>query len=191
LQNVTDAEDQPMSSPTLDPLSSLPPLPPPAVAPPPRPPKSPAFALFLSLFPGLGQVYNGQLAKAFTFFFGFVGSIYGAAEIAPLPFAFLIPFTYFFNLVDAYKSALQINLRGQGGDLPVEEEAGESPAWGAVLLGIGLLILVNNLGWINLAALQRYWPVLLILAGGFFLYRSTQAKKNAAPRVESFRDRID
>jgi hypothetical protein len=180
-----------MSSPILDPHSSLPPLPPPGMAPPPRPPKSPAFSLFLSLFPGLGQVYNGQLAKAFTFFFAFVGSIYGAAEIAPLPFAFLIPFSYFFNLVDAYKSAVQINLRGQGGALPVEEESGESPVWGGVLVAIGLMILVNNLGWINLAALQRYWPILLILVGGFFLYRSTQGKKSAPPREESFRDRID
>jgi purine-cytosine permease-like protein len=73
----------------------------------------------------------------------------------------------------------------------VEEESSESPVWGGVLVAIGLMILVNNLGWINLAALQRYWPILLILVGGFFLYRSTQGKKSAPPREESFRDRID
>ncbi|HEX6739107.1 MAG TPA: DUF5668 domain-containing protein [Vicinamibacteria bacterium] len=170
---------------------SLPPLPPPGPA-SPAPPKSPALALFLSLFPGLGQLYNGQVAKAFTFFFAFVGSIYGAAEIAGLPFGLLIPFTYFYNLVDAYRSATLINLRAQGGQVMPEEEAGESPAWGAVLLGLGVLILFNNLGWINLAALERYWPILLIAAGGFFLYRSVQQRKAAAPRPdERFRDRID
>ena len=180
-----------MSSPILDPHSNLPPLPPAGLPSAPQPPKSPAFSLFLSLFPGLGQVYNGQLAKAFTFFFGFVGSIYGAAEIAALPFALLIPFTYFFNLVDAYKSAVLINLRAQGGHLPEEEEPGESPVWGAVLAGIGLLILLNNLGWIHLAVLQRYWPLLLVAAGGFFLYRSTRGRKGVVRREESFRDRID
>jgi TM2 domain-containing membrane protein YozV len=194
LQNVAPdeaAEDQAMSSSMPDP-QSLPPLPPPGLAPPPPPPKSPPLALFLSLFPGLGQLYNGQVAKAFTFFFAFVGSIYGAAEIAALPFGLLIPFTYFYNLVDAYRSATLINLRAQGGQAPLEEEAGESPAWGAVLLGIGLLILFNNLGWINLVALERFWPVLLIAAGAFFLYRSVQQKKSTASRPEErFRDRID
>jgi hypothetical protein len=193
LQNVAPdeaAEDQAMSSPMTDP-QSLPPAPPPGLLPPPPAPKSPPLALFLSLFPGLGQLYNGQVAKAFTFFFGFVGSIYGAAEIAGLPFGLLIPFTYFYNLVDAYRSATLINLRAQGGEAVVEEDSGESPAWGAVLLGMGLLILLNNLGWINLAALERYWPVLLIAAGGFFLYRSVQRKKDAAARPEDrFRDRI-
>jgi TM2 domain-containing membrane protein YozV len=193
LQNVAPdeaAEEQAMSSSMPEP-QSLPPLPPPGPA-SPAPPKSPALALFLSLFPGLGQLYNGQVAKAFTFFFAFVGSIYGAAEIAGLPFGLLIPFTYFYNLVDAYRSATLINLRAQGGQVMPEEDAGESPAWGAVLLGLGVLILFNNLGWINLAALERYWPILLIAAGGFFLYRSVQQRKAAAPRPdERFRDRID
>jgi TM2 domain-containing membrane protein YozV len=192
LQNVAPdeaAEDQAMSSSMLDP-QPLPPLPPPGAAPPP-PPKSPALALFLSLFPGLGQLYNGQVAKAFTFFFAFVGSIYGAAEIAALPFALLIPFTYFYNLVDAYRSAALINVRAQGGEALPEEDSSESPAWGAVLLGMGLLILLNNLGWISLAALERFWPVLLIAAGAFFLYRSTQRRKAVARPEERFRDRLD
>ena len=75
------------------------------------------------MFPGIGQVYNGQVAKAFTYLFAFVASIYATAEIAALPFAFLIPFTYFFNLIDAFRSASQINLRAQGGRLEPEEIA--------------------------------------------------------------------
>src|SRR5262245_65933056 len=76
---------------------------------PPRLPKSPGLALVLSIFPGLGQIYNGQPAKAFTFFFSWVGCIYGAAEISGLPFGLLIPFVYFYNLVAAYRSAALIN----------------------------------------------------------------------------------
>src|SRR6188474_231267 len=61
-------------------------------------PKTPVVALVLSLFPGIGQIYNGQPAKALVFFFAWAGSIYLTAEAHPF-FAFLIAFTYFYNLV--------------------------------------------------------------------------------------------
>jgi Family of unknown function (DUF5683) len=151
-------------------------LPPPA---PPRTPKSPGLALFLSfLFPGVGQLYNGQLAKALCVFFAFVGSIYLAIEAGPLPFAFCIPFVVFFNLIDAYRSAVIINERAAGGAPPQEEEALESPLWGASLATIGLLALFNNLGWLRLAALARYWPLALIAVGGVFLYQSLNKRRN-------------
>jgi TM2 domain-containing membrane protein YozV len=137
--------------------------------------KSPGLALVLSLFPGLGQVYNGQPAKALVFFFGWAGSIYLSAEGNPMPFALLIPFVYFYNMVDAYRSAVLANARNAG--TAEEEGVAESPAWGASLVALGLLLLANNLGWLNLAALQRYWPLLLIVAGGIFVYGSVQKQK--------------
>lgn len=163
---------------TVPTAPSLPALP--AYAPPaPRQPKSPVLALVLSfLFPGAGQIYNGQLAKALFMFFGFVGSIYGAVEVGPLPFAFCIPFVIFFNLIDAYRSAVIINERAAGGAPPAEEEAMESPLWGASLLALGVLLLLNSLGWLRLAALMRYWPLALIIAGGIFLYQSLNRRKN-------------
>jgi TM2 domain-containing membrane protein YozV len=155
----------------------LPPLPPPSPRTPQSPlVKSPGLALVLSaVFPGIGQVYNGQPAKAFVFFFGFVGSIYGVADISPFPFAFLIPFVYFFNIIDAYRSATLLNARAAGGALP-EEDVVESPAWGFSLIALGVLLLLNNIGWLNLAALQRYWPVLLVAAGAVFVWGSFQKK---------------
>jgi TM2 domain-containing membrane protein YozV len=139
-----------------------------------RPPKSPGLALFLSLFPGLGQVYNGQPAKAFVFFFTWVGSIYGAATLSPFPFAFLIPFIYLYNLVDAFRSAVFINDRHAGGATESEETGAESPAWGASLVVFGLLLLANNLGWLDLLSFRRFWPLILIVAGGAFIYSSIQ-----------------
>jgi TM2 domain-containing membrane protein YozV len=154
------------------------PLPAAASAPPaPKPPKNPWLALVLSLFPGLGQVYNGQPAKAFVFFSAWVGSIYGTAEIDPFPFAFLVPFVYLYNLIDAFRTATLINARAQGGLPAPEEEAFESPLWGGSLLVLGLLLLLNNLGWLHLAALARYWPVVLIVAGAAFLYGSVQRRR--------------
>ncbi|MGD8897546.1 MAG: DUF5668 domain-containing protein [Acidobacteriota bacterium] len=156
----------------------LPPGPAPGAAPYVQLPKSPGLAAFLSLFPGLGQVYNGQIARAFVFFFAFVGSIYLTAEGYPFPFAFLIPFVYLYNMIDAWKGSTAINRRFLGGEgEKTEEEGVESPIWGGSLVAIGLLVLLSNLGWLDLERLARWWPLLLIAVGAYFIYASIQKKK--------------
>jgi len=172
---------------------SLPPPPPPGPASPPLPPppgasapgspyvrlpKSPGLAAFLSLLPGLGQVYNGQIARAFVFFFAFVGSIYLTGTGHEFPFAFMIPFVFFFNMIDAWKGATAINNRFLGGKADaVDADTVESPVWGGTLIAIGLLVLLSNLGWLDLDRLARWWPLLLIGVGFWFLYGSFQKKK--------------
>jgi hypothetical protein len=145
------------------------------------PPKNPGVALVLSLlFPGVGQLYNGQVGKAFAFVGAFAGCLYVMIEADPLPFAFFLPFIIFYGLIDAYRSAALINARAASGVLVPEAEDGpESPAWGASLLGIGLLLLLNNLGWLRLSSLHRFWPVILMIAGAFFLYRALKQGKGA------------
>lgn len=158
---------------------ALPPGPVQAAGPYVQLPKSPGLAAFLSLFPGLGQVYNGQIARAFVFFFGFVGSIYLTTVGHEFPFAFVIPFVYLFNVVDAWKGATAINRRFLGGE-PEEkatEDGVESPIWGGSLVAIGVLVLLSNMGWLDLDRLARWWPLLLIAVGGYFIYGSIQKKK--------------
>ena len=71
-----------MTSPLPGPAAPLPPPLPPAVYPAgPQLPKNPWVALVLSLFPGVGQIYNGQLAKGVFFFFAEAFCIYGAGDI--------------------------------------------------------------------------------------------------------------
>jgi TM2 domain-containing membrane protein YozV len=147
---------------------------PPLLPPPPtvatiRQVKSPGLALLLSTFPGMGQVYNGQPAKAFVMFLSWAISIYLTAEVNPMPFAFFIPFTYFYNLIDAYRSAVFINAR----PVVVEEEQ-ESPGWGIAMIVLGLVLLLHNFDLIRLQSLHRYWPVLLIIAGAAFLRTATR-----------------
>ena len=143
-----------------------------------RLPKSPGLAAFLSLFPGLGQIYNGRIARAFVFFFAWVGSIYLTSTGHEFPFAFVIPFVYLFNIIDAWKGANSANARFLGGrSEPDEQQQIESPAWGGSLVLFGVLILLNNLGWLDLDRLARWWPVLLILIGGYFVYGSLEARK--------------
>jgi hypothetical protein len=149
-------------------------LPPPA--PVVKPPKVPGIALILSLFPGLGHVYNGQPAKAFVFFFSWAACTYLTIQ-EPIPFGLFIPFVYLYNLVDAWRSAVAINDRAAGTPgLPAEDPV-ESPAWGITLMLVGVVLLLHNLHWLNLEAVARYWPVLLIVAGGYFL-RSAFLKRS-------------
>ena len=173
-----------MSSSPFDSQSPMAPPAPPSLppgqagAPFVRLPKSPGLAAFLSLFPGLGQVYNGRIARAFVFFFAWVGSIYLTASGHEFPFAFVIPFVYLFNIIDAWKGAMAANARFLGGrNEPEEQPQVESPVWGGSLVLFGVLILLNNLGWLDLARLERWWPVLLILIGGYFVYASLEARK--------------
>jgi TM2 domain-containing membrane protein YozV len=143
-----------------------------------RLPKSPGLAAFLSLFPGLGQVYNGRIARAFVFFFAWVGSIYLTASGHEFPFAFVIPFVHLFNIIDAWKGASAVNARFLGGRSEPEEQLEiESPVWGGSLALFGVLILFNNLGWLDLERLARWWPVLLIAVGAYFVWASLQARK--------------
>jgi len=158
--------------------SPRPPALPPAEA--PRPKKSPALAALLTfLFPGVGQIYNGQATKALVFFAAFVGSISLSASGAAMPFAFGIPFVFFYSLIDAYRSACLINARRSGEPLESADEPA-SPAWGWTLVGLGVVLLLNNFGWLDLAALQRFWPVLLIVAGALIIHGAMKRRDGGA-----------
>jgi TM2 domain-containing membrane protein YozV len=167
-----------MSTPVIDVQGQATPPALPAARPAAGPPKSPGLAFILSLlFPGVGQIYNGQPAKALGFFFAFVSTIYAVVEINPMPFALFIPFVILYNLVDAWRTATLINTRGTT-EAP-EEEMAESPAWGGGLIVLGTLFLFHNLGWLDLSRLSRFWPALLIVVGAVILYRSIQKGKGA------------
>jgi hypothetical protein len=83
-----------------------------------------------------------------------------------------------FNIIDAWKGATAINQRFLGGkDEKAIEDSVESPLWGVSLVVIGVLVLFNNMGWLDLDRLAEWWPLLLIAVGGYFIYGSIQKKK--------------
>jgi len=150
-----------------------------ALPPPPaeRQAKLPVLAAALTfLFPGVGQIYNGQATKALVFFALFVGSITLVASGEPLPFAFGIPFVFFYSLIDAYRSAVLINARRSGEPLDSVDDPA-SPAWGWTLIVLGAVLLLNNLGWLDLWAVRRFWPVALIVGGVLIIRRAMKRRE--------------
>ena len=43
-----------------------------------------------------------------------------------------------------------------------------------------MILLLNNLGWLPLRELQRWWPILLILGGGAMLHGSFRQKRESS-----------
>jgi hypothetical protein len=158
--------------------------PPPPAAPPVAPAvpvtpviverKSPGLAGFLSIFPGLGHLYLGLYQRAFAFAGAFVVLIgltshgRGAHFLGPL-----IAFGWFFAIIDAVRQAKAIN-RGYVSEsgfavearLPRASEGTGSLTWGVILVGLGVLWLVDryvDIDW----SFMEYWggPAALILLG--------------------------
>ena len=59
---------------------------------------------------------------------------------------------------------------------PLVDES--SPVWGGVLVALGMLFLLRNLGWIQFAFVAKWWPILLVAAGVVFVMRSLRGSSN-------------
>ncbi|MBK5257536.1 MAG: hypothetical protein JJE39_16040 [Vicinamibacteria bacterium] len=127
--------------------------------------RSPALAAFLSLFPGFGHLYNGEIGKALAFFSAFASCVFIVAEDhGGAFFGLLIPFIIFYNMIEAYRSAERINLQSLSG-VSAEDEPASNQLWGWSLVVMGGLMLLNNLGVFRFAWIAKLWPLLLIAAG--------------------------
>jgi hypothetical protein len=53
---------------------------------------------------------------------------------------------------------------------PNQKISTRTPVGPILLIAIGVLFLLNTLGWLYFRDLARFWPVVLILVGAFMLY---------------------
>jgi len=145
--------------------------------------KSPALATVLSLMPGLGQVYVGYYQQGFvnvTVIASLIAILnYGAGRLEPFC-AFFLVFFWLFNLVDAYRKASFYNLALAGAgpftlpdDLEMPHSRG-SLVGGITLMGLGLLFLSHTWLGYSLAWLEDWWPLGLVLTGGYLTFRAVQ-----------------
>jgi cell wall-active antibiotic response 4TMS protein YvqF/B-box zinc finger protein len=140
----------------------------------------PAVAGVLAgFFPfGVGSVYNGQYAKGLAHFIIFILLIVAQAntdsDTLHVVLGFGIAGFYFYQLIDAVKSARALQEGRPAPDpfglgtmfSPGERVSlsGGVPTGAVVLIGLGVLFLLHNLGFWFLE-FDRIWPVVLIALG--------------------------
>lgn len=167
------------------------------VTPPPAPlatGSSPGLAFVLGLIPGVGAIYNGQYAKGIVHvvIFGLLISIVNsnsAHGLEPL-FGLLIAIWYFYMPFEAAHTARKRQL-GEPVDefssiLPLKNyRTGRFPAGPVVLIGLGILFLLNTMDVLRIEQIVRWWPLGLIALGAYMLYcrlTGANAEPPAAPQ---------
>ncbi|HJO11003.1 MAG: hypothetical protein QGG67_08075 [Gammaproteobacteria bacterium] len=151
--------------------------------------KSPQGAAFLSLLPGLGQVYVGYYRRGFINIF-VAGGVFSllvatpnnAPPYMPLGVFFLI-FFELYNMIDAYRRAIMYNLSLDGIEqitMPDEindsafDNIGGSFLGGGILLLFGVIALSNTAFGLSLEWLESWWPVLPMGFGGYLVFKAYQ-----------------
>jgi hypothetical protein len=137
----------------------------------------------------VGAIYNGQYAKGVihVVILGVIISILnaGAAGSFEVLFGFLIPLWFFYMAFEAYHTASK-RLRGEPVDefsslFPMHQGGGRGfPVGPVLLIGLGVLFLLNTLEVVRLYQIVRFWPLFLIALGGYMLYQRLADRSESA-----------
>lgn len=179
----------PPEAPSPVPTPQVPQVPPagPGVAGPRR---SPGLALVLSFFPGLGHLYLGLYQRGVGCFLAFAASIWLAGRAG---LGILIPFVWFFAVIDAYRQAHMLNAAQEtGAPVPAMEAVPAAPprggnlGFGVFLTALGLLLLYNQFYPIDFSFLIDWWPLILVGFGVYLIakYAYDQKKKRERERAD-------
>lgn len=155
--------------------------------------KSPILAAFLSVLPGLGQVYVGYYQRGFAHILilasVFAMAVNGVVRGAEPLFVLFIIFFWFYNVIDAGRRAALYNYAMASGEAPsMPDTPLERPGLGGSLIG-GILLIVaggvllsNTLFEVPLDWVERWWPMAPILFGAYLLVRWLQERSGQADR---------
>jgi TM2 domain-containing membrane protein YozV len=154
---------------------------------------NPVAATLLGFIPGVGAIYNGQVVKGLIHVLIFAGLI-ALSEHTEF-FGVLVAFFYFYMVWDAYATAKAIQERRPLPDpfaLGLQPQASETsapaspgpgseivrhgphvPTAAIVLIGLGVLFLLDNLGMFHWHWMGRLWPIILIAIGVWLFARRT------------------
>ena len=134
---------------------------------------SPGVALALGFIPGVGAIYNGQITKAISqvLIFGCLialgDRVHGGLDAV---FGLGAAAFYFYMVIDSFQTAKAKSL---GKPVPewfgLSEVKVNAPIGAALLIGLGVLFLLDNLGYSVFNQISKFWPVLLIVAGFLIL----------------------
>ena len=155
------------------PVPALPPTGPVGIGP------NPALAFFLGFLPGLGAFYNEQYGKGMIhlaiflvlFIAGVNGAMSGGAEAA---LWICISALWIYMPIDAMRTA-QAKRAGQTLSDPLDNFSKGRPIGPILLIGAGLLLLLNNFDWFPWYRISQFWPVILI-AVGILMFRNRMSR---------------
>jgi len=144
-------------------------VPPPALpSAPARSTSSPGVAFVLGLFPGLGAIYNGEYNKALIHIVVFIAMIFGLnsdlGDAAQTVLSLSLAGFIFYMAFDAMRVAKAKNL-GETPSDPLESWSKNRPVGPLILIGLGVLFLLNNFNWFRFYWVTRLWPLVLIGVG--------------------------
>lgn len=185
-------EAQPLPPP---PMTAQSPVPPPAVPPAAAYPeqagfifkKNPLLAAGLSLFPGVGHIYNGLYMRGITFFLIIISLILLANSEGV--FGFAVGFFWIFNVIDTYRQAVLINFGYAQDlgmlDLPPHPKASQGGlAAGILLTTVGIFAFLDRFVHIDMEWLIDFWPLALIGIGLWLIVGAIRDRKaRAADRL--------
>jgi hypothetical protein len=145
--------------------------------------KNPGLAALLSLFPGMGHIYNGLYMRGVTFFL-IVLALIAIADRGHDLFGFAVAFFWIFNVIDAYRQATLINYGYAQDlglvDLPRHPRASQGGvAAGILLAAIGLIAMLERYFYIRLDWLFDLWPFGLVLLGSWMIWASLRERRRA------------
>jgi len=152
---------------------------------------NPVAATLLGFIPGVGQMYNGEFGKAFLYVVIFA-SLCWAGDRADI-FGFFAALFYFYMVFDAYRVAkarqqgqpVPADFFGVGGSSPsgsgitsgIGREFAHVPIGAIVLIALGAIFLLENMGFFHMAWIGHLWPLILI-AIGIRLFMRRSARQN-------------
>lgn len=152
-------------------------------------PEYPRRAAWVSVIPALGAIYNGQYLKAVTHFAVFAALCIMSDDVHGV-FGWAAATFYFYMFFDAYRSAQQLQLKRLSVDVTSEQWTptdAKSPFWGFLLIGLGFVFTLHNMGIIDFDVVRRFWPLIFIVVGGLLVYRSFKGRGGDASTGSSFK----
>lgn len=135
--------------------------------------RSPALAVVLSMLPGLGHLYLGLYRRGIVFFAAWALSL-GLSNSHHGTLGVIIPFIWFFTVIDAFRCAQAINLGHTTAGVPRELASpvalrASNLGFGVLLLLSGAVLLYNQFYPLDLAFLEDWWPLAIVLFGAYVI----------------------
>ncbi|MDH3629280.1 MAG: hypothetical protein OEV00_13310 [Acidobacteriota bacterium] len=150
-----------------------------------------ALACFLSIMPGLGQIYVGYYKVGFIHILTVASTIALLANDVARPLtpllALFLAFFWLYNIVDAGRRAFAYNFalsnNTEEAAITMPEGFGFPPGGtilaGLIITGLGLAFLAENVWDISMLWVEDWWPVAPIAFGLYLLSRGWKEHQSA------------